>query len=82
MVKQEVVAPSARLPQKKRPIDSSLLGTYVAPPDPGPERPPTYRQGDRIFVKAKNDHAPMHGLVQFVGEISSLGKGLWIGVQL
>ena len=47
-----------------------------------PERPPTYRQGDRIVVKAKDDHAPMHGLIQFVGEIRGKASGVWIGVQL
>ena len=44
---------------------------------------PTFRQGDRCTVGAgKEGVAPKKGIVQFVGEISSLGPGLWVGVQL
>ena len=34
-----------------------------------------YRQGDRVVVSG---HA---GLVQYVGNVRSLGDGLWVGVQ-
>lgn len=39
-------------------------------------RMPSFRQGDRCVVHGK------HGLVQFVGQISALGPGTWVGVAL
>ena len=47
-----------------------------------PELIPTFRQGDRCTVGGKEGTTAKKGIVQFVGEIGSLGPGLWVGVQL
>ena len=62
----------------KKPTETSLLDAQTeavllrAPP-----KIPTYRQGDRCVVNGAH-----HGVVQFLGNIPSLGPGLWVGVQL
>ena len=83
-------AKAATPPKAKQEAKVTSATSVASPLQPAAEqmvtaetvRPPTFRQGDRIIVKAKNDHAPMPGLVQFVGDISSKDKGVWIGVQL
>ena len=59
---------------KRRRADSQESSPPVAVVEPN-TRIPTYRQGDRCRVGDK------HGVVQFVGTIPTLGKGVWCGVQ-
>jgi hypothetical protein len=59
---------------KHRRADSQELSPPVAVEPPN-TRIPTYRQGDRCRVGDK------HGVVQFVGTISTLGQGVWCGIQ-
>jgi hypothetical protein len=71
--------------RKKQAGEDPSQGSTDAALLKAPPRIPTYRQGDRIVVKANADKAasgdrPPAGLVQYVGEVKSLGAGLWVGV--
>ena len=48
---------------------------------PNTRREKSFRQGDRCAIR-RPDGSRLTGMVQFVGEIGPLGKGVWVGVQL
>ena len=66
LVKKQLTAPSDIL-------DAAAEAVLLR----APPKIPTYRQGDRCVVTGGHP-----GVVQFVGMITQLGAGLWVGVQL
>ena len=65
-------------PAKGAPSGKGVAAGAVAPAAPPPSKISTFRQGDRCAVKS--DTVSGTGVIQFVGEVASLGPGHWVGV--
>jgi hypothetical protein len=65
-------------PAKGAPSGKGVAAGAVAPAAPPPSKISTFRQGDRCAVKS--DTVSGTGVIQFVGEVASLGPGMWVGV--
>ena len=62
---------------QKRAFGQGVAAGAVAPAAPPPSKISTFRQGDRCAVKS--DTVSGTGVIQFVGEVASLGPGMWVG---
>ena len=65
-------------PAKGAPSGKGVAAGAVAPAAAPPSKISTFRQGDRCAVKS--DTVSGTGVIQFVGEVASLGPGHWVGV--
>ena len=75
-----VAMPARAATMRARSSAAESPGSPSASDDDARDEVEVYKQGDRCVVK-KSDGKSNAGIVQFVGEMPSMGLGTWVGVQ-